>query len=160
MGHSVFNASNRGFAGAVNQGFKAARTSTCVLLLNPDTVLKIGQFEPWRIVSQIRRSGPRPGVLAGADGADQTEFHFRRLPTAAVLAFEVLGVNRLVARQSGESRLPAGPRGTQIEQPAGAFLMIRRASLGASSAASTRAFIPSGSKTWISANACATLVGA
>ncbi|MDQ2901838.1 MAG: glycosyltransferase, partial [Acidobacteriota bacterium] len=64
------------------------------------------------------------------DGSPQTGFMARRLPTPAVLCFEALLLNRLWPRNPVNWRYrclnlnleaPA-----EVEQPAGAFLMIRR----------------------------------
>ena len=74
--------------------------------------------------------GLSAGVLEDADGSPQHGFTVRRLPTAAMLVFEALGVNRMwsgnpVNRRyrcfDNDLRSP-GP----VEQAAGAFLMIRR----------------------------------
>ena len=119
---SIFNPSNRGFSGAVNQGIDALDTG-CVLLLNPDTVLASG-LEALASCFDNPRVGAATGRLLGADGSDQDAFHLRRLPSAAVLAFEVLGINRLWPGNPANRAYRAA--GDQVEQPAGAFLMIRR----------------------------------
>jgi hypothetical protein len=124
----IANPDNRGFAGAVNQGFAACETPL-VLLLNPDTVL---QSDPALLAAEFQRPevGAASGPLLDPDGTVQTGFTVRRFPTALTLAFEVLGLNRL---------LPTNPINRQwrcmdldlsqpcdIEQPAGAYLMIRQ----------------------------------
>ncbi len=118
---SVFNTSNRGFAGAVNQGFKALDVD-CILLLNPDTILESSVAAMAEKFADPK-IGAATGRLAGADGANQDQFHLRRLPSAAVLALEVLGVNRLWPTNPANRAYRSA--GAAVEQPAGAFLMIR-----------------------------------
>lgn len=124
----IRNATNRGFAGAVNQGIRALATPF-ILLLNPDAVIEKG-------VAALAEICARPGVAAAggmlvdARGRPQTGFMVRRFPTAAALACEALLINRL---------WPANPvnwhyrclgmdcsEAREVEQPAGAFLMVRR----------------------------------
>jgi GT2 family glycosyltransferase len=103
----IANSGNRGFAAAANQGFRAATTDT-VLLLNPDA----------------------GGRLTDPDGRTETGFTIRRFPTATVLALEFLGINRLWPsnpwnrsyRYLDRDLTQPGP----ADQPAGAFLLIRR----------------------------------
>jgi N-acetylglucosaminyl-diphospho-decaprenol L-rhamnosyltransferase len=118
----VFNRENRGFAAAVNQGF-ASLESGRILLLNPDTEL-CGGMEALAAAFNDPRTGAATGRLVGPDGSEQSDFHLRRLPSAAVLALEVLGVNRLWPGNPVNRRY----RGCEeeVEQPAGAFVMIRR----------------------------------
>jgi GT2 family glycosyltransferase len=123
----IANPWNRGFAGAVNQGLEAVE-SPCVLLLNPDAVL-LGGLEAL-VAACTGETAAAGGKLVDEDGRPQAGFVVRRLPTALSLAFEVLGLNRL---------WPANPvnrwyrcrdvdldRPAEVEQPAGAFLMVRR----------------------------------
>ena len=123
------NAVNRGFAAAVNQGIRLV-TSEYLLLLNPDAVLKKGSLDPLRAACAAPGVGAAGGKLVDFQGVVQTGFSVRRLPTPLVLAFEVLLVNRL---------WPGNPANwhyrcydlsydepAEVEQPAGAFLMIRR----------------------------------
>jgi GT2 family glycosyltransferase len=100
-----------------------------VLLLNPDTLLETG----WEALVECCR---KPGIagacgkLVDAAGRPQTGFAVRSLPSATALCFEVLGLNRLWPRNPinwhyrclGFGFSAAG----EVEQPAGAFLMIRR----------------------------------
>jgi N-acetylglucosaminyl-diphospho-decaprenol L-rhamnosyltransferase len=128
----VANSTNRGFAGAVNQGF-AALNCPYILLLNPDAILLTG-IQPLREACDLPRSAGAGGRLVDLDGNPQIGFMFRRLPTPAALVLEVLLLNRVwpnnpVNRRyraldlDCESRAAAQP----VEQPAGAFFMIRRA---------------------------------
>ncbi len=124
----VANPVNRGFAGAVNQGIRLV-PSDYILLLNPDAVLK-GSLEPLRAACAAPGVGAAGGKLVDFQGAVQAGFSVRRLPTPLVLALEILLVNRL---------WPGNPANwhyrcydlrydepAEVEQPAGAFLMIRR----------------------------------
>ncbi len=124
----IVNPQNRGFAAAVNQGCFLLSTRL-VLLLNPDAELLTG-------VESLAEACGRPEVGAAAGklvdiaGKPQTGFMVRRLPTPLALSFEVLGLNRIwpgnpVNRRYRE--LDADPeQARDVEQPAGAFLMVRR----------------------------------
>ena len=128
----IANAENRGFAAATNQGEKEAGPphageSEFILLLNPDVELLTA-------VDQLSESARRHGLAAGrlVDHAGRTQagFTLRRFPTPAALVCELFGINRL---------WPSNPVNRQyryldrdldqpalVEQPAGAFLMVRR----------------------------------
>ena len=142
----IQNETNVGFAGAVNQGFRAFKNDVdAVLLLNPDVVLQ--EFQSDRPVSSdlqvspsvttsleqlsaaCRQSGLACGRLTDTIGKTQIGFSFRRFPTPLTLAFETLGLNRLWKSNSVnrayrcldvDHQSPA-----MVEQPAGAMLMIR-----------------------------------
>jgi GT2 family glycosyltransferase len=122
----IVNAENRGFAGAVNQG-TAASDEEAVLLLNPDArpVAGIPCLEQ---TIQLPGVGAATGRLVGSDDNEQHGFNVRALPTPATLVFEVLGLNRLwpgnPVNRSYRQRSPTVQ--TYVEQPAGAFLMLRR----------------------------------
>jgi N-acetylglucosaminyl-diphospho-decaprenol L-rhamnosyltransferase len=122
----IANPENRGFAGAVNQGLQASDADYAVLL-NPDVTLLTGVDQ---LVVASEKFGLSAGQLVDQDGHAQKGFTIRRFPTPATLAFELLGLNRLWPSNPVNRRyryldrdldLP-GP----VEQPAGAFLMIRR----------------------------------
>jgi len=123
----ISNHENRGFAAGANQGEKAAAGADLILLLNPDTELSTG-IEP--LVDAAREQGLAAGQLTNEHGEAQTGFTIRRLPTTGTLIFELLGVNRLWPgnpvnrryRYLGRDLDQPGP----VEQPAGAFLMVRR----------------------------------
>lgn len=122
----IENPTNRGFAAAANQGFRALATPV-VLLLNPDVRL-LGPVDP--LTGACLQQGAATGLLLDAiTGQPQVGFSVRRFPDAASLAFEILGLNRL---------WPANPINVRyrcldlelhspadVEQPAGAFVMIR-----------------------------------
>lgn len=126
--HLIANSRNLGFAAAVNQGVRAL-DAPLLLLLNPDAVLQTS-IEPLRRAcnnSQIAAAG---GMLLDESGKPQVGFMVRRFPTPAALCLEALLVNRIYKRNpvnwqyrclglNYESSL-------EVEQPAGAFLMIRR----------------------------------
>jgi GT2 family glycosyltransferase len=122
----IANSSNRGFAAAVNQGFRAT-CAELVLILNPDVRVST-PLHP--LIEAAQQYGVAGGRLTDADGRTQHGFTIRRFPTAAVLALELLGLNRVWPRNpwnrdyrylDRDLALP-GP----ADQPAGAFLMIRR----------------------------------
>ena len=125
----IANPVNRGFAAGVNQGF-AALNSTYVLLLNPDAVVQSG-LEALREACDLPGAGAAGGRLIGPDGQPQTGFMVRRLPTPATLVLEALLINRIWPNNSLNRRY----RGLDldystrllVEQPAGAFFMVRRA---------------------------------
>lgn len=122
----VANRTNRGFAGAVNQGFQECVTPL-VLLLNPDAEWRGGLAELER---RALAHGMSCGQLTDDDGQPQSGFSVRRFPTAAALMLESLGINRLWPSNA----VNRGYRGLDldlsiaqfVEQPAGAMLMIRR----------------------------------
>ena len=122
----VVNTENRGFAAAVNQGFRAT-AGECVLLLNPDVRLRSG-IGP--MVQACLDNGLAAGLLTDDAGRPQRGFSIRRLPTPTALAFELLGLNRLWPSNPVNRRYRCADldleRAGPVEQPAGAFLMIRR----------------------------------
>jgi GT2 family glycosyltransferase len=125
----IANSENRGFAGGVNQGF-AALKSPYVLLLNPDAVIQTS-LEPLREACDGRGAAGAGGKLVDAGGKAQAGFMVRSLPTPAALALEVLLLNRIwpnnpVSRRYRCLDLDISSR-SEVEQPAGAFFMVRRA---------------------------------
>jgi N-acetylglucosaminyl-diphospho-decaprenol L-rhamnosyltransferase len=124
----VANPVNRGFAAAVNQGIRLV-TADYILLLNPDAVLK-GSLKPLRAACAVPGAGAAGGKLVDFQGAVQAGFSVRRLPTPVVLAFEVLLVNRLWPGNPANCHYRCYDlkydEPAEVEQPAGAFLMIRR----------------------------------
>jgi len=124
----ISNPTNRGFAGAVNQGVAALDTEI-ILLLNPDVQLETS-VDPLMEACSRESVGLATGKLLDALGKVQTGFTVRRLPTPLTLVFEVLGINRVLPWNPINRRYryldldlskPA-----EVEQPAGAFLMFRR----------------------------------
>lgn len=122
----IANSQNRGFAGAVNQGFRAT-SAEFVLLLNPDVSLSTPIDE---LVKAASKNGLSAGQLTDEKGEAQAGFTVRRLPTAASLSLELLGINRVWPRNPVNRRYRYLDRDLSqaafVEQPAGAFLMIRR----------------------------------
>jgi GT2 family glycosyltransferase len=125
----IANSGNRGFAGAVNQGFSVLN-STYVLLLNPDAVIQTS-LEPLREACDLSGAAGAGGKLVDSSGRAQAGFMVRRLPTPATLALEALLLNKIwpgnrVNRRYRCLDLDISSRAT-VEQPAGAFFMVRRA---------------------------------
>ncbi len=125
----IRNDTNRGFAAAANQGFRCL-AAAYVLLLNPDAVVQTS-LEPLRQCCDLPGAGAAGGKLIDANGHPQIGFMVRRLPTPAALIAECLLLNRLwpgnfLNRSYRALNLnPEEP--SVVEQPAGAFLMVRRA---------------------------------
>ena len=124
----IENDENRGFAGAVNQGV-AATTEPYILLLNPDCELLTGVDALVGACESAAVAGAG-GLLADCHGAPQVGFLARSLPSPWALALEALGANRAWPRNPVNRRyrlLDMDPaRGRDVEQPAGAFLLLRR----------------------------------
>jgi len=124
----IANAANGGFAAAVNQG--VARIDTdLILLLNPDTRLE-SAIDALESACLENGAGVAAGLLRDSDGCAQAGFALRRYPTAATLALEVLGLNRVAPWNPWNRRyrcldVDLSEPGV-CEQPAGAFLMFRR----------------------------------
>jgi len=116
---------NLGFAGGVNLGMRAARHEL-VLLLNPDAILL---DDPAPLVAA--NAAVTAGLLLDESGRAQTGFAVRRFPTPWTLVFETMGINRLWPSNPVNRRYRALDldltRAQDVEQPAGAFLLIRRA---------------------------------
>jgi N-acetylglucosaminyl-diphospho-decaprenol L-rhamnosyltransferase len=124
----IANSENRGFAAAVNQGITVLK-QTYILLLNPDAVVMNG-LELLCDACDAECAAGAGGRLLDADGRPQIGFMARQLPTAATLILESLLLNRICPNNRVNRRY----RGLdcdyssrfQVQQPAGAFLMIRR----------------------------------
>ena len=124
----VANPTNRGFAAAVNQGFSVLET-TYVLLLNPDAEV-VGGLDALCAACRLPGAAGAGGKLLDSQGHPQIGFMARQLPTALVLVLEVLLLNRIWPNNPANRRY----RGLQlnynvrvpVEQPAGAFLMVRK----------------------------------
>lgn len=123
------NPDNPGFAAGVNQGIRALPSAELVLVLNPDAVLQTG------ITPLVRCfDDPLTAIAAGAlcdqNRQPQRGFTLRRFPTPAALALETLTINRAWPGNSVNRRWRCLDldltRSQDAEQPAGAFLLIRR----------------------------------
>jgi len=130
----VPNPDNPGFAAAVNQGFRALPTADLVLVLNPDAILQSG-IEPLIRCFDDPLTAIASGALCDSGGQPQRGFTLRRFPTPAALVLENLALNRVWPGNSVNRRwrcLDLDLKQSQeAEQPAGAFLVIRRASWSA-----------------------------
>ena len=125
---AVRNATNRGFAGAANQGFAILKDEVdAILLLNPDVVLT-APLGP--LAEACARVGVAGGSLTNTAGHTQVGFSFRCFPTALTLFFETVGLNKLWRSNPVNRRyrcLDADYVVAQtVDQPAGAMLMIRK----------------------------------
>jgi N-acetylglucosaminyl-diphospho-decaprenol L-rhamnosyltransferase len=124
----IANAENLGFAAAVNQAFRALNCPF-VLLLNPDAVIQTG-IESLREACQSPKAAGAGGLMLGPGGDPQVGFMVRRFPTPAALIMESLLLNRLWPDNPVNRRYRALDLKLEqpviVEQPAGAFLMLRR----------------------------------
>jgi GT2 family glycosyltransferase len=125
----IANSCNRGFAAAVNQGF-AVLPCPYILLLNPDSMLQTG-LAPLRESCALPGAAGAGGLLLDSAGSPQIGFMVRRFPTPSSLALEALLLNRIWPRNPVNRRYRALDLDytcrRKVEQPAGAFLMFRRA---------------------------------
>ena len=123
------NQTNRGFAAAVNQGFSHLKCPY-VVLLNPDAVLTSGLAE-MRAACDLPDAAGSGGCLTESDGRPQLGFMVRRFPTPGSLILESLLLNRVWPGNAINRRYRAldldYSKRIPVEQPAGAFLMIRTA---------------------------------
>jgi GT2 family glycosyltransferase len=124
----IANTVNVGFAAAVNQGVTVLKSSY-LLLLNPDAVLQ-GGLERLREACDLPGAAGAGGRLVGPNGQLQVGFMVRALPTPAALIMEALLLNRIWPDNPVNRRYRAlgldYTKRISVEQPAGAFLMIRR----------------------------------
>ncbi|MFB3828915.1 MAG: glycosyltransferase family 2 protein [Bryobacteraceae bacterium] len=124
----IANPRNLGFAAAANQGIRALSTPF-IVLLNPDAVIQAG-IEALERACELPHTAGAGGKLLGADGRPQVGFMVRRLPTATALSFEALLVNRLWRSNPVNWKYRCLGMNVNlpqpVEQPAGAFLMVRR----------------------------------
>ncbi|MDZ7638846.1 MAG: glycosyltransferase family 2 protein [Bryobacterales bacterium] len=122
------NGTNEGFAAATNQGI-ALLDRPYVLLLNPDVALLASPIE---LLDAFRgaRVAAVSATLLGEDGQPQFRFQYRRFPRPLTLIAENLGVNRLWPANALNRRYRYADgqweQATMVEQPAGAFLLLRR----------------------------------
>jgi N-acetylglucosaminyl-diphospho-decaprenol L-rhamnosyltransferase len=125
----IANSDNHGFAAAANQGF-AVLNCEYVLLLNPDSVLQ-SSLEPLREACELKKAAGAGGCLLSAEEQPQVGFMVRELPRARDLILEALVLNRVFPRNRANRTYRAldvdYTRRQTVGQPAGAFLMLRRA---------------------------------
>jgi len=124
----IANPGNLGFAAAVNQGVRAL-SAPLLLLLNPDAMIETS-LEPLRRACLDSQTAAAGGMLIDEEGQPQAGFMVRRFPTPGALSLEALGVNRVWPRNPVNWHYRCFDldcrAGGEVEQPAGAFLMIRR----------------------------------
>ncbi len=123
----IANPNNPGFAAAVNQGACEAGESEFILLLNPDVELATSVDQ---LTDSARQHGLAAGRLVDRVGRTQAGFSLRGFPTPAALVCELFGINRLWPSNPINRRYRCLDRDYDqpgmVEQPAGAFLMVRR----------------------------------
>ena len=123
------NRENLGFAGAVNQGFSVLNCPY-ILLLNPDALLE-SSLDPLRRACDLPDAAGAGGLLKDVQGNPQVGFMVRTFPTPWALALEALLLNRAwpgnPVNRSYRGRTLDYSQLQKVDQPAGAFLMIRRA---------------------------------
>jgi N-acetylglucosaminyl-diphospho-decaprenol L-rhamnosyltransferase len=124
---SISNKANIGFAAAVNQGVRLADGADVIMVLNPDVELTTSLAA---LTEACRTHGMAAGQLTDVAGQPQIGFTLRNLPTATALIFELFGLNRLWPSNPVNRRYRCLDRDLEkpgpVEQPAGAFLTIRR----------------------------------
>lgn len=124
----IGNVSNRGFAAAVNQGVAVLNTEL-ILLLNPDAELETA-IDPMAEACGHPDVAAAGGKLVDKGGNVQAGFTLRRFPTPLTLAFEVLGINRVLPQNPVNRRYRCLDidlsESAEAEQPPGALLMFRR----------------------------------
>jgi GT2 family glycosyltransferase len=127
--HLIANQENRGFAAAVNQGF-AVLNCSYMLLLNPDAVM-LTDASALREACDLPGAAGAGGRMVNADGTPQVGFMARQLPSPGALILEALLLNRIWPNNPVNRRYRGLGRDysmrMEVEQPAGAFLMVRRA---------------------------------
>jgi GT2 family glycosyltransferase len=121
---------NLGFAGGCNSGAKTS-SGTYLLFLNSDCRVRPGAVEELsRFLDEQRQAAAVAGRLVDADGGTQAGFNVRRLPTVRSIIADLLLLHRWLPanRLSAGHRMAGFDHGTavEVEQPAGACLMIRR----------------------------------
>lgn len=129
----VRNATNVGFAVAVNQGI-AGSTGECLLLLNPDCYVAPDAIALARqALLEDSRAGMSGCLLLNPDGTEQQGAR-RYIPTPWRALMRVLKVDRVfphIRRFSGfvmvEEPLPDGT--VAVEAISGAFMLVRREAL-------------------------------
>jgi N-acetylglucosaminyl-diphospho-decaprenol L-rhamnosyltransferase len=127
----LVNNRNIGYAAANNIGWRASHGAR-VLFLNPDTECSRGALEYLEQTldsdSGIWAVG---GKLVDASGAPQMGFNIRVFPSIRSVAAEMLFVDEIWPSNpwSGPNRLSADASAVDVDQPAGACLMVSRYAL-------------------------------
>ncbi|MGH9786154.1 MAG: glycosyltransferase family 2 protein [Terriglobia bacterium] len=130
----IASPTNLGFAAAANVGARHS-TGDSLLFLNPDTVYMDSLRPLQEALESSDRFAAAAPRLVDRDGRTQVGFTVRRLPSATFLAFEVLLLNRLFPGNPVNRKYRCLDldleRPSEVEQPAGACLMVRRTSFEA-----------------------------
>lgn len=126
-------AGNRGFAGGVNRAARHARGDH-LLLLNPDTRIDAAAVAALRGALDTHPGAAAAGAcLVDEGGRPQRGFSVRRFPTLASFATDLLLVDEVWPGNPARRRYLAadvpldGGDVLEVEQPAAACLMVRRA---------------------------------
>jgi GT2 family glycosyltransferase len=121
---------NLGFGPACNLGAEASASSETILFLNPDAALVDGPSCLAALLAELDRDPSVAAVAPALSGDGQERFQLRKLPTLGSLAREAFLVNRIFPENPGfraERYLDrARDLPFDVEQPAGAALLIRR----------------------------------
>lgn len=122
---------NLGFAGGVNAGVAKTQT-TWVLVLNSDMTLAAGGLSAMlEAVDHDDGVGAAGACLVDEHGVPQAGFAVRRFPTLATLAVDLLLVDKVWPGNPVTSRYLARDIdlavSQEVEQPAAACLLVRRA---------------------------------
>ncbi|HSN68940.1 MAG TPA: glycosyltransferase family 2 protein [Thermoanaerobaculia bacterium] len=130
----VDSATNRGFAGALNDAMPRAR-GRYIFLLNPDCETQPGSIETLAaFLDETGAAGAVP-LLVGDDGEPQSVFQLRRFPTLRSILADVLLVEKIHPANRATRAYRYGgidlARPQAIEQPAAAALMLRRETIDA-----------------------------
>ncbi len=124
------NTDNLGFAAACNQGWQRGH-GELILFLNPDTEVLPGSVE--RIAQALQSDSSvwaAGGRLLSPDGVPQIGFNVRTFPTIGCVLAEALLLDEILPgnRWTRTHRMTDWDHASQrdVDQPAGACLMVRR----------------------------------
>jgi N-acetylglucosaminyl-diphospho-decaprenol L-rhamnosyltransferase len=127
--------SNLGFAGGVNAGVQATSTPWA-LILNPDILLTRAAVDRMQAAGESALDiGAVGAQLVDPDDVPQAEYSIRRFPTLATWAADLLLLDHLWPGNPASARYLGGDldrtRDQDVEQPAAACLLVRRAAFDA-----------------------------
>lgn len=125
------NERNEGFAAGCNRGWRESQGDP-VLFLNPDAEAAKGAIDALAAALESRPElWAVAGSLTDAGGNPQKGFNARRLPTVASVAADMLFIDEIWPGNPWTDRMPGfdHSRDSEVEQPAAACLMLRRAAL-------------------------------
>jgi N-acetylglucosaminyl-diphospho-decaprenol L-rhamnosyltransferase len=127
--------SNLGFGPACNLAAREGAPSETIFFLNPDAALVDGDATLKALLAELD-SDPRVAAAAPRlEGSGQEEFQLRRLPRLGAILRESLLVDRLLPSNAAfrRDRYLDRPRDApfDVEQPAAAALLVRRAAFEA-----------------------------